>query len=194
MTKSSLNGSVTRKYIIENRELGKSDLEIFNELSELYFDKQTIASLIKLTPNVEQRNRYKTPNTILSVLMGLSIILELSNIISCFIASDNFFFANSFVLMNFLFIYWIFHFRTEVYAQCAVFNIFFILQYLLFFGKLHSQSWGAVFFGHPYLYFALGTLISVAIIFLSFYLMRKLGYDRLGKKLPKDEQGNYIFD
>lgn len=194
MGKKSLNYRVTRKYITESRALGKSDQEIFNELSERYFDKQTIASLIKLTPNVEQRNRYKTPNTILVVLMGLSIILELPNIISCFIASNDFFFANFFVLMNLLFIYWIFHFRTELYRQYAMFNIIIMLQHLLLFGRIYSDSQDVVFFGYPYLYFISGIIIFVGIIFLSFYLMRKLGYGRVGEKLPKDEQGNYIFD
>lgn len=40
MSKKSLDRKIAKKFIVDNRDNGKSDQEIYNELSQQYYDRE----------------------------------------------------------------------------------------------------------------------------------------------------------
>lgn len=87
MSKKSLNRKDAQKYIIVSRDNGKTDQEIYNELSEQYYDKKSVAILITETITSENKKKYNIYNNILIGLIGLAILFKLFMVFSLTIQS-----------------------------------------------------------------------------------------------------------
>src|SRR5262245_21730993 len=77
MNKKSLDRKAAQKYIFESRNIGKSDQEIYNELSQEYYDKKAIALLITGTVTMADKDKFNAYNNILLGLLGLIILLRI---------------------------------------------------------------------------------------------------------------------
>jgi hypothetical protein len=82
MGKRSIDVKATRQFITENRAQGKTDQEIYNELSQEYYDKKNIALLITGTPTEEKKQQYGIYNKILLGLLGLSVMFKFLYVMS----------------------------------------------------------------------------------------------------------------
>jgi hypothetical protein len=71
MSKKSIEVKTVRKLILEGRNCGKTDQEIYHELSQEYYDKKSLVFLITGTVTVEKKNKYKMYNNFLIGLVAL---------------------------------------------------------------------------------------------------------------------------
>jgi hypothetical protein len=76
MSKKSLDRKAAQKFIVDSRDNGKSDQDIYNELSQQYLDKKSVALLITGTVTTENKNKYKLYNNILLGLLVTGVWLN----------------------------------------------------------------------------------------------------------------------
>ncbi|MBL7788324.1 MAG: hypothetical protein JNL75_00660 [Chitinophagales bacterium] len=81
MTKKSLDRKAAKQFIVSNRDNGKTDQEIYHELTEQYFDKKSVALLINETITKENKNKYRVYN---NILIGILILLALYKLLVVF--------------------------------------------------------------------------------------------------------------
>ena len=74
---SKINQKEVREIIEESRKSGKTDQQIYYELTRLGYDKKQIALLITGTATDENRARFKTLNITLLVLLGITVLFKL---------------------------------------------------------------------------------------------------------------------
>lgn len=77
MSKKSLHVKTVQKFIVDNRDNGKSDQDIYNELTQQYYDKKSIAFLITGTVTAENKKKYMIHNNTLLGLLGLYMLFEI---------------------------------------------------------------------------------------------------------------------
>ena len=82
MNKKSLDRKTAQIFIIESREKGKTDQEIYFDLTQKYYDTKAVALLITGTVSIANKNKYKVYNNILVGLLGLSIVFKLLTILN----------------------------------------------------------------------------------------------------------------
>jgi hypothetical protein len=182
MSKKSLNRKDAQKYIIVSRDNGKTDQEIYNELSEQYFDKKSVAILITETITSENKKKYNVYNNILIGLIGLTILFKLFMIFSLTIQS-----GELWILLIALFvpllagyiIYGISNYDKPIYRFCGIMIGLGFLQNMR---KLDNTS-----------DILINIIFTVAIVGLSFYLDSVMFPDYNPKGLIKDSNGDYIL-
>jgi hypothetical protein len=184
MNKESLNEKTARRFIIDGRNSGKTDQEIYHELSQKFYDKKTIALLIAGTVTAEKKGKYKMYNNVLLVLIGVFVLFKaVATFNSIEGTNDLWFFLVStiviFLLAGYI-MYEIARYNGPIYRVCGLFTILILLQSIM-----NTES---VF------EFLINVLIFTAIACLSFYLDRKMFPNYRYKKLKKDSNGEYIFD
>ena len=186
MNKISLDYNAAEKFIQESRDSGKTDQEIYNELSQQYYDKKSIALLIVGTATAEQKKKYKQLNLLLLGLIGIYVVLVVLYMFSkCEAPSDLWYIIPfSAVLLSAagFFIYGIARNILHYYRMCAIFTILFSFQ--------GGRVWN--------LASVIETIVTlvfvIAIVFLSIYLSKKMFPNSKHRKLKRDENGEYIFD
>jgi hypothetical protein len=183
MAKTSINTKAIQQFILESRENGKSDQEIYDALSQQYYDKKSVALLITGTATNENKSKYKIQNNILIGFLGLSMLLK---ILIIFSLSDPFE-DPFFMLLLFLypaiegyFIYGIAKYLAPYYKLCGILAILSFLKTIRSAGNDSS--------------IILNLLIISIIVGLSFYLAKKLFPKYSPKNLKKDDNGEYILE
>ena len=182
MSKKSLDRKAAQKFIVDSRDNGKTDQEIYNELSQQYYDKKSVALLITGTVTTENKNKYKVYNHILLGLLGLAILLRILLVFSLTIQTGQLWtLLLVFIVPLFAayFAYEIAHYNGPIYRFCGIMTIAGFLQTV---GKSEG-----------------GTDILINLVFagaiagLSFYLDSKMFPDYSPKNLKKDSNGEYIL-
>mgnify|MGYP003582726411 FL=1 len=182
MSKKSLDRKAAQKFIVDSRDNGKADQEIYNELSEQYYDKKSVALLITGTVTKENKKKYKVYNNILLGLLGLSILFKLLTVFSLTIQTGQLWTLLLVLIVPLFagyFMYEIARYNGPIYRFCGMLTIAGFLQTI---GKAEN-----------------GTDILINIIFagavagLSFYLDSKMFPDYSPKNLKKDSNGEYIL-
>lgn len=182
MSKKSLNRKDAQKYIIVSRGNGKTDQEIYNELSEQYYDKKSVAILITETITSENKKKYKVYNNILIGLIALTILFKLFMVFSLTIQSGELWillFALFAPLLAGYFIYGILNYQKPIYRFCGIMTGLGFLQNMR---KLDSTS-----------DILINIIFTVAIVGLSLYLDNVMFPDYNPKGLLKDSNGDYIL-
>jgi predicted neutral ceramidase superfamily lipid hydrolase len=183
MSKKSLDRKSAQKFIIDSRTNQKTDQEIYNELSQLYYDKKSLALIITGTVKPENKNKYKLYNNILLGLLCLVIISRLILVFNLTIETGQplmLLLAFIVPLFSAYFAYEIARYNAPVYRICGIMTIVGFIQTV---GKLEG-----------------GTDILISLIFtsliagLSFYLDSKMFPDFSPKNLKKDDNGEYILN
>ncbi|WP_276974125.1 hypothetical protein [Flavobacterium filum] len=182
MSKKSLDRKAAQTFIVDSRDNGKTDQEIYNELSELYYDKKSVALLITWTVTTENKKKYKVYNNILLGLLGLSILFKLLTVFSLTIQTGQIWTLLLVLIVPLLagyFMYEIARYNGPIYRFCGMLTIAGFLQTI---GKAEN-----------------GTDITINLIFagavagLSFYLDSKMFPNYSPKNLKKDSNGEYIL-
>jgi len=182
MNKKSLDRKAAQKFIIDNRDNGKSDQDIYNELSQQYFDKKSVTLLITATVTTENKNKYIIYNNVLLGLLGLVILLRILLVFSLTIQTGQLWtLLLVFIVPLFAayFAYEIARYNASIYRFCGIMTIVGFMQTI---GKSEG-----------------GTDILINLVFagaiagLSFYLDSKMFPDYSPKNLKKDGNGEYIL-
>lgn len=185
MNKSAINYKEVRKYIIDSRLNGKTDREIYAELSDKDDDKKTIARMIAGMVTKDRKEKYRILNSIYLILILVVIIFHFIPVLKMVL--------ESFDIWSFLFfligpsIYILFFYVANRY-NATMYPVVGIWAILGFINKLWSLKDGTHTIGETiegikkisvtintegvdYLIYVISLC---GIIFLSFYLKRKL--------------------
>ncbi len=167
-----------KKRISEERSAGKTDQEIYNKLIETHKDRDEIVVLLTGSLKREDRKKIRIWNTILLVLIGLTIVSKALAVIGISLNSENLWsllFVFIISIMNVIFFYIVLNYKIQGYNFIATMSL---LGLFNSFGKMGEG---------PSLFINL--IVSVSIIGLSFAL-----YMNNKPEIPKkDDNGNHIF-
>jgi hypothetical protein len=182
MSKRSLDRKAAQIFIVDSRDKGKSDQEIYRELSQQYYDKKSVALLITGTVTTENKNKYRVYNNILVGLLGLAILLRILLVFTLTIQTGQLWALLIVFIVPLLaayFGYEIARYNAPVYRFCGIMTIVGFMQTI-------GRSEG-------------GTEILINLVFagaiagLSFYLDSKMFPEYSPKKLKTDSNGEYIL-
>lgn len=182
MSKNSLDTKTVKKFIVDSRDTGKTDQAIYNELSQQYYDKKSLALLITGTVTTENKNKYKIYNNVLLGLLCLAILLRFLHVFSLTIQTGQLWtLLLVFIVPLFAayFAYEIARYNAPIYRFCGIMAIVGFIQTI---GK--SQEGSDIL---------INLVFAGAIAGLAFYLDSKMFPDFSPKKLKKDSNGEYIF-
>ena len=183
MSKKSLDRKSAQKFIIDSRTNQKTDQEIYNELSQLYYDKKSLALIITGTVKPENKNKYKLYNNILLGLLCLVIISRLILVFNLTIETGQplmLLLAFIVPLFSAYFAYEIARYNAPIYRICGIMTIVGFIQSV---GKLDGR-----------IDILISLIFTSLIAGLSFYLDSKMFPDFSPKNLKKDENGEYILN
>ena len=182
MGKKSLENKIARKFIVDSRNNGMTDQEIYHELSQQYFDKHEIALLIAGTVKPENKNKYKIYNNILLGFIGFFILFKLFIIINLIIQNGvqllPHLFALTFVLLLAVVMYGIATYSTPYRSYR-----FFII-YTFGFTIMHTAD---------RIDMLISAVLGSIIVGLLYYLDKKLFSDYRPNKMKQDSNGEYIL-
>jgi predicted neutral ceramidase superfamily lipid hydrolase len=182
MAKKSLDYKNAKKIILERRENNISDQEIYNELTQLFFDKKGVAYLIKGTLTKEIKEKYKIYNNILLALIGLSILMRFLTIFLLTNDSLNIMILTFLImvpLLSIYFIYGIAKYYVTIYRFCGLLTFGGIIMSINHFDNLTN--------------FLINLIFSLAVVALSFFMDSKMSPFYRSKYFKKDSQGEYIL-
>ena len=182
MTKKSINRKEVTKTIETRLQENIPRKEILEELSEQYFDKNTISTLIASTPDNQIKEKFKTLNNILLGLLILTIVFKIFVGITL-LSSISLYLIPIAFLIPFISIWFAFEvskFNGYIYKSLELLAIASIFKALGNLGE--SGTFGLI-----------NIVIVVVIAGLSFYLGNKIfpNYGLFGPK--KDSDGNIIL-
>lgn len=183
MSKKQLNKKEVLAEIKTRLSEGQKRNEILEELSEVYFEKDTIAKLIAMTPSQATIEKHKSINNILLVLLGITILAKL--VIGFILMANISIYALPFALLVPIFSV---YFAVEVSKYRGY--IYNLLGILTIAGMLRGFS--------NYTTFGVIELIEITLFVLivgfSFYLGNSMfpNYGLFGSK--KDGNGNILLE
>jgi len=166
----------------EKQNKGLTKQEIYNELKEMYFDKNRLAIIIASTVNIHRKNKFKSLNLMLMILVSLAALIKVTVLFS--LTNNLILVAFSItiaLLINFWFVYQIYRYRPFIYSYIGFLILFQEIRYLLEIEFI--SNWG-VFEMIFYLFVAVFSIIVKEKLFPKFGLFRP----------EKDKKGNVIFD
>jgi len=178
----SLDKKHAKSLIIEGRNAGKSDKELYTELAEMYYDKKGIALLITGTAKPENIAKYKIYNNILLGLMGISILFKVWIVTTLTLATMQPWMMLLVLIVPLLtayFMHEIYQYSGPIYRVCGILVIAGFLQTIGDAGSGIDIVINLVFAG--------------SVAGLCFYLDSNLFPDYSPKNLSKDSNGDYIF-
>jgi len=182
MPKTSLDKKAATKVIIDSRENGKTDQEIYTELAQQYYDKKVIALLITSIATKADKAKYKIYNYILLGLLGLTALLKIFAIqIMTLQEGQLWLLLLVFIvpILNIYFIYEVSRYNAPAYRLCGIMSILGITQSLS-----NIQNSTDLF---------LTLLLCGAIAGLSFFIDSALFPNYSPRNLNKDSNGEYIL-
>jgi hypothetical protein len=181
MSKKQLNKSTAKHEIIQSWSEGKTNQEIYFQLTNQYYDKKAIALLITGTTTEEIKRKYKPYNISLLILIAVTIILKVLQIVNLAYLGESvlpLLLVLIFPFFNILFFIGVAKYDAHSYRFCG---------FLALFGFFKSISNGN---GNTDL--VIGLIFCILITGLSFYLDAKLFPKYKPFNLAKDKNDEYI--
>jgi hypothetical protein len=182
MSKKSIDRKAAKQFVLDNRNDGKTDQEIYNELTQQYYDKKGIALLIAGTVTNNRKTKYRQYNNILLVLIGLTILDNIFAVLSLSLAEKQLwilllvFIAP---LLNIFFFYEIARYNAPIYRAVGLLTIAGFLQSM---SKAENGN-----------YIFINIIWCSGVAGLAFFLQSKMFPYFSPKKLQKDLNGEYIL-
>ncbi len=167
-----------KRIISEERDSGKNDQEVYNKLIEMHKDRDEIVILLTGSLKKEARNKIRIWNTILLILIGLTIISKSLAVVGISLNSGNLWtllFVFIAPILNIVFFVIVLNYKIQGYSFIATMSL------LGFLNSIGNMGQGIDLF--------ISLVVSISIIGLSFAL-----YMNNKPDIPKkDENGNHIF-
>lgn len=179
MTKRSINPKEVQKIIQEKILANIPRQEILNELSEQYYDKNSISMMIASTVDPQLKKKYKSLNNILLVILVFIIISKIIEGIVLMSSLTSFMIPFAFVIptLLLLLIFQISKFIGTIYSFVGLMAIAGIFQSISYFPEVGF-------------FVIINIVLCLIVSILSFYLKKKL-FPNLGLwGLKKDKEGN----
>lgn len=179
--------------IIDNeRENGKSNQEIYNELKDKYFLKKNLALCILTQARVELKEKYKFQQNLLLGILGFLLLNKAFVIIELFLLlakESNFNFVHFLLLIPFFLLASI----VQIYSLSGISNY----EYHTY--RFLAMICIADFFQHMHQYkealsMAIAFVLTILIAYLCFSLYKNLFPKIDFRNLKKDENGDYILE
>lgn len=176
-----MDAKTAKKIIVEDKDRGKRDQDIYNALSPDFSNKKTLVLLITGTAASGERNRYKLYNNILIGLLGLVALLRLLGSFYLLKEGELGDFGLSLIglLLPALFIWGIAQYNAPFYRFCG---------FMVIVGSISAiareNSAAAILFD---------IVLIAAIAGLCFFLGNKMFPNYKPGKLKKDSNGNYLL-
>jgi hypothetical protein len=190
MKKKSVDRKAVQRTIMDGRASGKTDQEIYYELSQEGYDKKAIALLVTGTVTAENKAKYKTYNNLLLALIGLTIILKVLMVFASSNGEVSLLLVFIAPLINVLFFIGIAQYNAPVYRICGALTI----VSLFVSGANEALRLLETADGSPNVMdIFVGLVLSALIVGFCFYLDRKLFPNFRPSKLKKDGNGEYIL-
>ena len=177
-----INQKEVREIIEESRKSGKSDQQIYNELIRFGYDKKTIALLITGTATPERKAQFKTLNTILLVLLGLTVIMKLLSVFALTMETGEpltKLLVLIVPLLNIYFMYEVAHYRAPAYRLIVILAIVGIFSTISRGGDIYDIVVSAV--------------VGGAIAFLAYYLDKNMFPNFRPRKMETDSNGDFVL-
>jgi hypothetical protein len=184
MARTSINKAAIQQAVREGRQNGKTDQEIYNELTETYYDKKLLALTITGVPTAENIGKYKLYNNILLGLLSLSALFKIIMIFTMTLyAGQPLLLLLVFIvpLLNIYFMYEIARYQAYAYRICGLLTIV---------GFLNSLNGTNIDITNV----VINLVIAGSVAGLSFYLDSHLFPAYSPRSLEKDSNGEYILD
>lgn len=183
MNKRSIDKIAAEKFIIESRAIQKTDQEIYNELSQKYFDKKSIALLIIATVTEENKAKYKTLNNILHAFIIGAILFGAYQLLQISIQKGSFWgilYICGLISFFSYFIFRISRYTVTYYNFGGTMTILFLMQT---FDRTDSWTIRIIII-----------ILASIIAGLCFYLYRNMFPDYRPYHLKVDQNGDFIFN
>ena len=174
-----------QKFIVEARDQGKADQEIYNELTPQYYDKKGVAMLITGTPTREDKQKYKFWNTVLLALIGLTILSKVILGFSIMLATHEavaLLFVFVMPIINVWFFIEVARYNAPSYQAIGIFTFISLMQ-----AFQQNQNHNI-----PGIYSPVNIVVTLLIGFLAFFLSGKLFPKFKSINMQKDEHGEYV--
>jgi hypothetical protein len=181
MSKKSIDRKAASQFIVDNRAAGKSDQEIYNELTQQYYDKKAIALLITSTVTDENKSKYKVHNRILLVLIGITIVFKVLTVVNISLSASQLWYLLLLFLLpilNIYFFYEIYRYTGAVYRFLGLLTIISFLQGI---SKMASLD------------IMINAFLCIGISGLAFYLDANMIPKYSPNSLKKDSNDEYIL-
>ncbi len=169
--------------VAREREAGKTDQEIYNQLSPVYDNKKRLALAITGTVTTELKEKYKVYNNLLIGLLTVGAITKVLSVLGLVVnAGSPWFLLLLFIapLLNLLFAYYVAQYQAHIYRACGLLMLINSMQIL---NMKEVTPTGMV----------IALLFAGCIAALSFFLDFKMFPDFKPNKLQKDSNGEYIL-
>lgn len=176
-----INWKELREIIEESRKSGKSDQQIYYELTRLGYDKKQMALLITGTPTAGNKARFKTLNTILLVLLGIAVAFKLLAVVGITLETGQplaLLLIFLVPLLNLYFMYQVAHYRAPAYRLLVILAV--------------ASAFSGITKGEP-MDIITSLVLGAAIAFLAFYLDKHLFPNFRPRKMPQDANGEYLL-
>ncbi len=177
-----MDQKTAKKRVMKSRSEGKSDQEIYNELSDYFPSKKNLALLITGTASKQDIDKYKVLNNILIVLLGLTIVSRFIAIFYLISAGE--WLSAVFMLLGMsltaLVMYAVFTHMGGFYKAFGFLSLLSVLKTLTGYSGSFLEL--------------LELAILIPIPILCFYLGAKLFPKFKPNKLKKDADGAYILN
>lgn len=182
MAKKSLNRKAATAFIIDSRDKGISDKEIYDQLKEEYYDKKVIALTITGTPTKADKEKYRLSNSILLALLLITAVIKVVYIILLSMVLKEIW-LNVLILvaplLNVLFFYEIYKYSASIYRLCGLMTIISLVNMI----TKPSDNMDINI---------ASALLGIAVIVLCFYLDRNLFPNFSPYNMRKDNNGDYL--
>lgn len=182
MSKKGIDRKAIQQFTIEARENGKTDQDIYNELSQEYYNKKGLTLMITGTATTENMNQYRIYNHILLGLLAIGVLFKVFFVFSLSIQTGE---PTVLVLlfivpiMNLWFMYEIARYNAFIYRFCAIIAIINAMRFM----TETDDSMIVV----------INLALGAAIAGLAYYIDNKLFPKYSPYNLKQDSNGEYIL-
>ena len=171
-------------WIEKRRELGKSNQDIYLELTQVYKGKEEIAKLVAHTLTTEQKNQFRTLNNILFIILSLSGIFKIGFGIALATNSLDYLFATVSSIINFGFAYGVYKYSISSYMLFVKIIVVSWIRFVLMAQNPENINPTIV---------TIDIVFSVVVVFMLFYISTESS-SLQQHEFIKDENGEYIID
>lgn len=179
MLKKVINYKEVNLLIQEKLKRGVSKSQILSQLSEVYYEKETLAKMIATNVSPQKRANFRPLNNLLLGLLLLSLILKFLFSFSILVPNPFGYFAILVLMINILMIGSVFKYNGSVYGILVIFGAFLLVKTLPDFATLNNWA-------------LLDLCTTICITVLAYYLKTKM-FPQLGWILPKTGKGGKII-
>ena len=184
MELKKLHKDTATVWVEKRRNEGKTNQEIYFELTKVYEGKEDIAKHIAHTLTKEQKDEYRTLNNILFILLILSVIFKIGFGVSFGKSYGDYLFLILPIVINVYFAYTVFKFKVGEYNQIIRIILLSWIRFVLLIVQQKVQFDSELI---------IDLIFSVTVVAISAFL--STAYSSLQQhKFEKDKNGDFIVN